>query len=50
LLCAAVCQAFGVLRRYSQQHNLKLAAVAEQLTTTRTLPGWAPEKTNRGSA
>jgi len=34
-------KAFGVLRRYSQQHNLKLAAVAEQLTTTRTLPGWA---------
>jgi hypothetical protein len=32
-------KAFAVLRRYSQQHNLKLAAVAEQLTTTRTLPG-----------
>jgi ANTAR domain/GAF domain len=35
-------KAFGVLRRYSQQRNLKIAAVAEQLTTTRTLPDWAP--------
>ena len=33
-------RAFGVLRRYSQQHNMKLAAVAQQLTTTRALPGW----------
>jgi GAF domain-containing protein len=32
-------KAFAVLRRYSQQHNLKLAAVAEHLTTTRALPG-----------
>ncbi len=31
--------AFGVLRRYSQQHNIKLAAVAEQLTITRALTG-----------
>jgi len=36
-------KAFSVLRRYSQQHNRKLAVVAEQLTTTRTLPGWVPE-------
>jgi len=43
-------KAFGVLRRYSQQHNLKLAAVAEQLTTTRTLPGLAePEPHHRDS-
>ena len=32
-------RAFGVLRRYSQQQNRKLAAVAEQLATTRELPG-----------
>ena len=31
--------AFAVLRRYSQQHNIKLAAVAEQLTITRALTG-----------
>jgi GAF domain-containing protein len=35
-------KAFAVLRRYSQQHNLKLAAVAEHLTTTRGLPGSGP--------
>jgi len=35
-------RAFGVLRRYSQDHNRKLAAVAEQLTTTGTLPDWPP--------
>lgn len=32
-------RAFEVLRRYSQQQNRKLAAVAEQLATTRELPG-----------
>ncbi len=30
--------AFAVLRRYSQQHNVKLRMVAEQLVITRTLP------------
>jgi len=39
-------KAFNVLRRYSQQQNRKLAAVAEQLTTTGTLPDWAPEHPN----
>jgi hypothetical protein len=39
-------QAFAVLRRYSQQHNLKLAVIAEQLTTTRTLPGLAFQDPN----
>ncbi|WP_370617138.1 GAF and ANTAR domain-containing protein [Mumia qirimensis] len=32
-------QAFAVLRRYSQTHNLKLRAVAEELVATRHLPG-----------
>lgn len=32
-------QADEVLRRYSQQHNLKLNEVAERLITTRRLPG-----------
>ncbi len=32
-------QAFAVLLRYSQNHNLKLRAVAERLVETRTLPG-----------
>ncbi|MBA2638805.1 MAG: GAF and ANTAR domain-containing protein [Nocardioidaceae bacterium] len=31
-------QAFAVLRRYSQQHNVKLRHVAEQLVVTRSLP------------
>jgi len=31
-------KAFAVLRRYSQQQNLKLAVIAEQLTTTGSLP------------
>lgn len=31
-------QAFEVLRRYSQDHNLKLRKVAEQLVATRQLP------------
>jgi hypothetical protein len=34
-------KAFSALRRYSQDHNLKLAALAEQLTTTGALPDWA---------
>jgi len=32
-------KAFAVLRRYSQTHNIKLARIAEQLTTTGILPG-----------
>lgn len=32
-------RAFEVLRRYSQDHNLKLRHVAERLVTTRSLPG-----------
>ena len=39
-------RAFSVLRRYSQHHNLKLAAVAEHLTRTRTLPHMAAEHLN----
>ena len=31
-------QAFGVLRRYSQDHNIKLHKVAAQLVETRRLP------------
>jgi GAF domain-containing protein len=36
-------KAFSVLRRYSQQHNLKLAAIAEQITSTGALPDWAAD-------
>ena len=32
-------RAFEVLRRYSQDHNVKLRTVAEYLVSTRTLPG-----------
>lgn len=32
-------QAFQVLRRYSQDHNVKLRNIAEQLLATRKLPG-----------
>jgi GAF domain-containing protein len=32
-------RAFAVLRRHSQTHNIKLARLAEQLTTTGLLPG-----------
>jgi GAF domain-containing protein len=32
-------KAFAVLRRYSQHHNVKLTVLAEQLTSTRQLPG-----------
>jgi hypothetical protein len=39
-------KAFAVLRRYSQQHNLKLAVVAQQLTSTRSLPGLAAQDPN----
>ena len=32
-------RAFEVLRRYSQDHNVKLRTVAEHLVSTRKLPG-----------
>ncbi len=32
-------RAFGVLRRYSQDHNIKLREVAQRLIDTRKLPG-----------
>ncbi|MDN5856096.1 MAG: GAF and ANTAR domain-containing protein, partial [Actinomycetia bacterium] len=35
-------RAFEVLRRYSQDHNVKLHSVAEQLVATRELPEPAP--------
>ncbi|MFT4081774.1 MAG: GAF and ANTAR domain-containing protein [Nocardioides sp.] len=35
-------QAFQVLLRYSQSNNIKLRLVAEQLITTRDLPGGSP--------
>jgi len=31
-------QAFAVLRRYSQDNNIKLREVAQRLVETRTLP------------
>ena len=31
-------QAFAVLKRYSQDHNIKLRDLAEQLVATRSLP------------
>lgn len=31
--------AYEVLRRFSQTHNIKLAQLAEELTTTGKLPG-----------
>ena len=34
-------QAFAVLRRYSQDNNIKLHIVADQLVTTRRLPTWS---------
>lgn len=34
--------AFGVLRRYSQHHNIKLIQLAEELTTTGKLPNLDP--------
>lgn len=37
-------QAFQVLVRYSQHHNVKLRAVAEELVTTRSLPQAGGEK------
>ncbi len=37
--------AFGVLRRYSQHHNIKLVQLAEEFTTTGTLPDLDPTGT-----
>jgi GAF domain-containing protein len=37
--------AFAVLRRFSQEHNVKLRVVAEQLVETGTLPGEADTPT-----
>ena len=34
--------AFGVLRRYSQHHNIKLVQLAEEFTTTGKLPDLDP--------
>lgn len=44
----SVDQAFEVLRRYSQNHNLKLRVVAEQLVATRQLPS-PPSRPDRPS-
>ena len=38
-LLALAPAAFAVLRRHSQHHNIKIAVLAEQLTTTGQLPG-----------
>lgn len=40
-------QAFEVLRRYSQNHNVKLRQVAEQLVATRRLPSAPPASGQR---
>ena len=37
--------AFGVLRRYSQHHNIKLVQLAEEFTTTGKLPDLDPTGT-----
>jgi GAF domain-containing protein len=42
-------QAFAVLRRYSQDNNVKLRVVADKLVTTRRLPTRAPAGTTDGS-
>jgi AmiR/NasT family two-component response regulator len=42
-------QAFGVLRRYSQDNNVKLRIVADELVTTRRLPTRSPAHTADGS-
>jgi GAF domain-containing protein len=39
-------RAFTVLRRYSQEHNLKLRRVAEYLVSTRRLPSHQPADVN----
>lgn len=42
-------QAFEVLRRYSQDHNVKLRLVAEQLVATRQLPALARNDARSGN-
>ncbi|WP_310964676.1 GAF and ANTAR domain-containing protein [Nocardioides terrisoli] len=41
-------QAFAVLRRYSQNHNIKLRALAETLVVTRKLPAYGPAEKDPG--
>jgi AmiR/NasT family two-component response regulator len=41
--------AFAVLRRYSQDNNIKLRIVADELVTTRRLPTRSPADTADGS-
>ncbi|WP_245916664.1 GAF and ANTAR domain-containing protein [Nocardioides gansuensis] len=41
-------QAFAVLMRYSQHHNVKLHTVAEQLVMTRSLPPAPPQAASGG--
>jgi GAF domain-containing protein len=43
-------QAFAVLRRYSQDNNVKLRDVADELVTTRRLPTRSPARTADGSS
>jgi hypothetical protein len=43
-------QAFGVLRRYSSCHNIKIAAIAEQLVQTGKLPADPPGRGIRATA
>jgi ANTAR domain/GAF domain len=43
-------QAFEALRRYSQDHNLKLRQVAEHLVATRNLPPARPSRERSGQA
>jgi hypothetical protein len=42
-------QAFAVLRRYSQDNNVKLRIVADVLVTTRRLPIRSPAGATDGS-
>jgi GAF domain-containing protein len=41
--------AFAVLRRYSQDHNMKLAVVAEELVSTGALPQFGAQEADPGS-
>jgi GAF domain-containing protein len=43
-------QAFAVLKRYSQDHNIKLRVLAEQLVATRHLPHTRDDSTQRGES
>lgn len=42
--------AFAVLSRLSQESNIKLLAVAEEIVRTRRVPGSSPESTSRASS